>query len=288
MKPTLEKAMHLPPKSRFLILAASLAVTAALANWGGDRLVLHVYAETPINVRPYVMDYDNIVVKGTTEKVIGHVTESRRSDGAKHSMGIYYAASAGQPDAVFRGVDLPDGTVAFISDVVHAKSTARRPAADQARLNADAFFDRAAPGCTSKNVIGETVEGTDVLFGYSAVRISMLTGKDEASRHAGLSRVVDWRLPEFNCVIAQEFLQTRSSQTDEWKTTQGNRLTGLVAREPDPALFTNWLNYDEMKPSDAGRKVAMVQSLTPEACPKCSAPDPSDANYMKWRSQNGN
>src|SRR5271166_117808 len=268
--------------ARSSAVAALLAVLAAAGYWGGKLAFVHVYADEPINVRPYVMSYDSIVVHDGVERIVGRTTESRRHDGALHYIGTHYGQSPKQQDAAFRRVDLPDGMTAFISDAVHAKSTGRRPQADVARQNAANFFDRTGPDCASKEGARETIEGTDVLFGYSAVRISQFTGKDKAAQDAGLSRDVDWRLPDFNCVIAQEFLQTRGSKTDKWKTTQGNRLTAIAATEPDPALFTNWLGYDEMKPSDIGRKIAIAQGLTPETCPRCFAPDPSDSNYRKW------
>jgi hypothetical protein len=264
-------------------VAVLLAVLAAVGYWGGKLAFVHVYADEAINVRPYVMSYDSIVVHDGIEKIVGRTTESRRHDGAMHYIGTHYGQSAKQQDATFRRVDFPDGMTAMISDAVHAKSTGRKPQADVARQNAAIFFDRTGPDCASKEGARETIEGTDVLFGYTAVRIYQFTGKDKAAQDAGLSRVVGWRLPDFNCVLAQDFSQIRASKTAEWKTTQGNRLTAIAATEPDPALFTNWLGYDEMKPSDVGRKMAIAQGLTPETCPRCFAPDPSDANYKKWR-----
>jgi hypothetical protein len=263
-----------------------LAVLAATGYWGGRLVFVHVYAQGTINVRPYVMDYDSIVVHDGVEKIVGRTTESRRHDGAMHYIGTHYGQSPKQQDATFRRVDLPDGTTALISDAVRAKSTARKPQAEVARQKASTFFDRTGPECASKEEVivrGETVEGTDILFGYPAVRISELIGKDEATRKAALSRVVAWRLPAFNCVVAQDLSQIRTSKTEEWKTTQGNRLTAIAATEPDPTLFTNWLSYDEMKPSDIGRKMAIAQGLTPQTCPRCFAPDPSDVNYKKWQ-----
>jgi hypothetical protein len=272
--------------TRFATAAAVLAVLAATGYWGGRLVFVHVYAQGTINVRPYVMDYDSIVVHDGVEKIVGRTTESRRHDGAMHYIGTHYGQSPKQQDATFRRVDLPDGTTALISDAVRAKSTARKPQAEVARQKASTFFDRTGPECASKEEVivrGETVEGTDILFGYPAVRISELIGKDEATRKAALSRVVAWRLPAFNCVVAQDLSQIRTSKTEEWKTTQGNRLTAIAATEPDPTLFTNWLSYDEMKPSDIGRKMAIAQGLTPQTCPRCFAPDPSDVNYKKWQ-----
>jgi endo-1,4-beta-D-glucanase Y len=167
---------------------------------------------------------------------------------------------------------------AMIVDEVHAKSTGRKPQADVDRQKAENFFSRTGPDCTKQGTINETAEGTDTLFGYTAVRFSAWIGENKTERDAALSRDVSWRLPEFNCVIAQDFWQTRASKTEQWKTTQGNRLTSIAAAEPDPALFTNWLNYDEMKPSDITRKIAIAHGCTP----RCFAPDPTDANYEKW------
>jgi len=261
-------------------LSALLAVLAVAGYYGGKLLFVHVYAQSAISVRPYVMERDNIVVQGGAEKIIGHTTESRRHDGAIHTVGVRYPTDLNLPgpkgNLVFRRVDFTDGNTAFIVDEVRAKSTARRPINDQARRNVENFFSRTGPGCTEKGAVNETVEGTDTLFGYSAIRLSVVGGKD------GLSRALYWRLPEFNCVVAEDYTQTRGSQSDEWKTTMGNRLTAFEADEPQPDLFTNWLSYDEMKPSDIQRRQAMARGITPDECPKCFAPDPSDVNYKKW------
>jgi hypothetical protein len=279
----IQRVVRSPSDRRFATACALLAVLAASGYWGGKMLFVRVYAQSTINVRPYVMDYDSISVHDGVERIIGRTTESRRHDGAMHYNGIHYGQSPKQQDATFRRVDLPDGTAALISDAIHAKSTVHKPRADVARQIEATFFDRTGPDCASKEGAKETIEGTDVLFGYSAVRISQLTGKNKAAQEAGLSRVVAWRLPEFNCVVAQDFSQTRASKTEEWKTTFGNRLTAIAATEPNPALFTNWLGYDEMKPSEIGRKIAIAQGLTPQTCPRCFAPDPSDVNYKKWQ-----
>jgi len=228
------------------------------------------------------MNYDNIMVHDGVEKIIGHTTESRRHDGATHMSGVFYAAVPGQQNFTARRVDFPDGNTAMISDAVHAKSSARRPQDDVARQNKADFFDRVGPDCSSKEGARETIEGTDTLFGYSAVRFSQLTGKDRATQEAALSRFVSWRLPDFNCVEVQGFSQTSASKTEEWKTTQGNRLISITATEPDPALFTNWLGYDEMKPSDIARRIAIAQGANPHCCLNFLAPDPSDTNYEKW------
>lgn len=269
-------------KKRSATVVVLLAALTAIGYRTGKLLFVHVYADEPIKVRPYVLTYDNIVVHDGVEKVIGRTTESRRHDGAKHMSGVFYAAVPGQQDLIARRVDLPDGTTAMISDAVHAKSSARKPQADVARQNKADFFDRTGPDCISKEGARETMEGTDTLFGYSAVRFSQLTGKDRATQEAALSRFVSWRLPDFNCFEVQDFSQVRASKAEEWKTTQGNRLTGITATEPDPALFTNWLGYDEMKPSDVARRIAVAQGLTPQTCPRCFAPDSSDVNYKKW------
>jgi len=252
---------------KFAKAAVLLAALAATGYVGGKLLYVRVYAQSKINVRPYVMEYDNIEVHGGVEKIIGRTTELRRSDGAMSSVITHYPTDGislpgPKGNIVFRNAQFTDGRLAFISDEVHAKSTARRPALEQARHNAETFFNRVGPDCTEKGAVNETVEGTDTLFGHPAVRFSVLTAKDS------LPREVVWRLPEFKCVIAQNYLQKRDNQSAEWNTTLGNRLTAFTAAEPDPGPFTNWLNYDEMKPSDIGRRLAMAQGITPGSMPE--------------------
>jgi hypothetical protein len=269
-------------KGKFAKATVLVAALAATGYLGGRLLYVNVYAQSKINVRPYVMEYDNIAVHDGVEEITGRTTELRRSDGAMSSVITRYPTDGARlpgpkGNIVFRNAQFTDGRLAFISDEAHAKSTARRPALEQARHNAETFFSRVGPDCREKGVSNETIEGTETLFGHPAVRLSVLTAKD------GLSREVMWRLPEFNCVIAQNYLQKRDNQSAEWKTNLGNRLTAFTATDPDPAFFTNWLGYDEMKPSDIGRKIAIAQGLTPETCRRCFSPDPSDANYRKWQ-----
>lgn len=238
-----------------------------------------------IKVRPYVIDYDNLVVHDGVEKIIGHTTESRRGDGATGS--VFYPTPT-HPDTpnpkgeiVFRRIDFSDGISAMIVDEVQAKSTQRYAQADVARQNKADFFDRTGPDCFSKEGARETMEGTDTLFGYSAVRFSQLTGKDKVTQEAALSRVIFWMLPDFNCAEVQDFSQVRASKTEEWRTTQGNRLTKIAAIEPDPAPFTNWLGYEEMKPFEIVRRV-MALRCDVDPCEMPNMPNGSDASYEKW------
>lgn len=270
--------MRSPISTRCATVAASLVLLAAPGYWGGKLIFVHVYADEPINVKPYVMTYDSIVVHGGVEKVVERSPESRRHDGAIHNVGTHYGNSP-KDDLTSRRVDFPDGTAAAIVDSIHAKSTIHKPKADLAREIDKTFFGRVGPDCLLKGIKNETVDGTDTLFDYSAVRLirsSPIAGKD------GLSREVDWRLPEFNCASVQFFLQIQDHKTGEWKTTMGNRLTSISATEPDPDIFTNWLNYDEMRPSDIKRRIGIARGETPQTCPGCFSPDPSDVNYRKW------
>src|SRR6185437_14806893 len=89
----------------------------------------------------------------------------------------------------------------------------------------------------------ELPDGEDTMYGVQAIRlVRQSAGSTE--------RMVSWRLPDFECAEVQTFKQNANAATGDWETIQGVRLTGFVATDPDPTIFTNWQNYAEMTPSD--------------------------------------
>jgi hypothetical protein len=74
----------------------TLVVLAAMGYWGGKKLFVHVYAQA-VNVLPYTMNYDNIVVHDGVEKIVGRTIESRRRDGAIHRASTHYQTNSTPP-----------------------------------------------------------------------------------------------------------------------------------------------------------------------------------------------
>jgi hypothetical protein len=85
----------------------------------------------------------------------------------------------------------------------------------------------------------------------------------------------------FNCLVVQDYTQVQALNGD-WQTTQGKRLTAFREAEPDPVPFTDWLGYTEMAPVAMKAKWSLAHGFTPENCPACFRPDPSDKNYANW------
>lgn len=258
---------------RVIVKAAALACLTLIAVYGGRKLFVHVYAQSPTRIRPYHLEDEQIFVKDGKEKILSRTTKVRNQTGAIHELSVRYGDKSGAPghgDVTFRSARFPDGTTALIQDSIRAKATAKLPEKELAARNASL---RHPADCVEP---GEIVEAHEQLFGQDAIRESIPQDKE------GKKRLLGWRLLGFDCLVAQDFMQERSSTAEPWQTVMGNRLTVFYEAEPDPVLFTNWQGYAEMKPSDMKRKWAQAEGFTPETCAPCFQPDPSDGNYVKW------
>lgn len=251
-----------------------LSAAAVLAYVVGHVWLLRTYAQSDVQVRPYVAQMEDFIVKNGKQVVVERRTVSRRSDGSVHMGGILYRPD-GTEAARIRRVDLADGTVVGpIVDSVRAKATGH---VGSEQLAAEKQFDENPP--TQCALPGEQVDGEDTLFGFRAIRLTrQALGQDSV-------RYLFWRLPDFQCAQVQSFRQQRSSSDQQWTTMVGLRLVSFVPAAPSADLFTNWSGYQEMKPSDIKRAMAQKDGLTPQTCSTCFAGDPSDQNYAKMHLQ---
>jgi hypothetical protein len=259
-------------KSKLSISILVAAVVIALGYTGGKWIFVRAFASANLNVRPFIaqaMDYT--VVSG--QKRISEVEIiARRSDGATEKTGTFYNAN-GTVKIALRRVDFPDGYTGMIIDSLRAKATGHKPAAMLAGEK-DFFFNPPAQ-CLMGS--GETLAGTDTLFGQRAFRV-IRQGSPGA-----LVRIVEWRLADFNCAPVQGYVQRRPSAAAEWQTQAGRELTAFSAANPDPKFFTGWEGYNEMKPSDIMSKLAQRSGITPQRCPQCFAGDlKGDMTYFEW------
>ena len=261
--------MVITTSSRGLVHSALFVLfVVTVGFWGGHRAVVRVFAAAELEVRPYVMHLsDYTVVDGTPTLTMTEI-ESRRRDGAIHKVETP-AGQQGGP-AVFRRVDFPDGRTAMIVDSVRAKSTGYLPRSQVAARNAETTSP--PPGCVHA---GEVADGETSLLGQPAVRVIMQPGPD------AVTRAIVTRLIAFNCIPTETVLQHRAAVSDNWQTTGEVRVTAFEEVDPDAALFTNWSDYEEMKPSDIKRRIAQKAGVSPQQCPKCFEDDASDANYLK-------
>lgn len=242
-----------------------VGLTLGSHHIGGRKPLVYADAK-PRQPRPFHMESEQIVVKDGKEKIVSNETEDHSRTGVTHKLMVRHSPNK---DIVFRSVEGVDGSVALIMDEIHAKSTAMPPAETRADRN---FNARRPVDCVEG---AEVVDGHEQLFGQDAVRVSIKQKGDLETR------LLAWKLLEFNCLIAQDYAQVKGPD-GEWHTTQGNRLTAFREAEPDPALFTSWRGYTEMKPGDMKAKWSQANGLTPESCPQCFQPDPSDKNYASW------
>lgn len=261
--------MKLP--SRIAIGIAALAAVVCLGYWGGRQIFIRAFAQTDLNIRPYIADDIQFYVANGKQIVSATEITARRKDGAFRRAETFYRPD-GTTEFTLSRVEFPDGYVAMVSDYIRGKSTGTRSSAQVAGiknslLNSPPHCAYSVPGLT------ETVEGEDTLFGFKAYRVIRPLASEK--------RYLSWRLPDFNCVVVQSLEQTFDETTNSWQTTAGKRLTAFAEVTPDPQIFTDWSIYSEMKPSDLKRAVYTKSGITAAQCPKCfGSEEESDTNYQ--------
>lgn len=252
-------------KIRWLVVSAGVAVLGYLS---ARVFFIHTYAQSELQVRPYIAAQVSFASTSGKEVIFDRRTESRRRDGSVHKLGVMYR-SDGSEAGTFRRVDFADGVVGMIVDKIQAKATGR---VDSSRLAAyKAFVLNPPPNCASR---GYKVDGEELLFGHRAI---LLTRQTDAGSNL---RELSWALPDFNCATVQSYKQERTTADEEWRTISGLRLISFVEADPDARDFTNWSQYQEMRPSELKRKLAETAGLTPQSCSQCFADDPSDREYQ--------
>jgi hypothetical protein len=258
-------------KKTWLGTVVAWTATTVLVVAVGFAAARHLYfsagAESDLDVRPYVMQQVSFNSSTGTEKILERRTESRRRDGSIHRAGTLYR-SDGTEVTTIRRVDLADGLIGMIADAIRSKATGR---IGRRRLAAQKeFMKNPPPDCLSQ---GYALEGEETLFGHRAIRLSRRTAPES------LERELAWALPDFNCVIVQGYTEQRPNLGGAWTTVYGLRLISFVEIDPDEDVFRNWARYEEMKPTDLKRRLAEQAGLTPQACPSCFTPEPSDVEY---------
>jgi len=259
-------------KSKKLVGALGVMFLLVTLHYSsGKQVFTRVFASTDLNVRPYVMEKIHFIVSEGKEIVTAKVIESRRRDGATHESHTYFNHD-GTVAQEGRRFELPDGYTGMVMDSIRSKSTIRIPDAEAASKKTDLM--NPPPQCARP---GEIVEGEESLFGNQTMRIVQQAKSDS------LERNVTWRMPNFNCVTVQTWLQKRAEPMGEWKTYQGIRFSAFAEADPDPRIFVDWRGYEELKPSDLKRKLLRKNGVTPEQCPQCFEDDPSDKKYLESR-----
>lgn len=260
--------------ARWFVIVAALVFVAGLTFYIGQRAVIQALASVDLNLRPFVSEQTDYVVKDGKEVVTAKMTVARTSSGATIKTGTAYLPD-GKAITGVRRIDLPDGFVAMVFDSLKAKSTGRKPAVTLAQTK-DAVLNT-PPNCVYN---GEQLDGEDYLQGQRTLRITR-------TQQDGLGRSVVWKLPDYNCEIVQMVIQKKlvGGPSDSWETTAGSHLTMFHDSEPDNALLSGFAEYEEMKPSEATRRLAQSMGLSePKACPTCKPGSP-DAEYEKWHQQ---
>jgi hypothetical protein len=246
-----------------------LSLVAVVAACAAGLISLRALASPESTPRSFVMQQEHYVVQNGNEVLVLRQTESRRSDGARHLEGTYEPQPGGRA-ATFRRIDLPDGTEAMLIDDIKTKTTGMMK--EEAERRKAQLAKEIPANCLS---VGDELTGEETLFGFKAFRI-----RTQASKEA-LRRNIVWKLPDFHCIIVQVVAEKRESQSSPWIRTNEVRLVSFRAVEPDSRVFDIPSDYEEMKPSDAKRKLSRSQGQTPETCPKCFEDDPADAVYEK-------
>jgi hypothetical protein len=248
-----------------------LLLVAVVATCAAELISLRGHASPQSTNGPFVMRQEHYVVQNGNEVLVLRQTESRRSDGARHLEGTYEPQPGGKA-ATFERLDLPDGTEATLIRAIKAKTTVMKK--EEAERRKAQLAKEVPTNCLS---VGDELTGEETLFGFRALRIRTQTSKE------ALRRDTHWRLPDFRCTTVQAVIEKRESQSSPWIRANEARLVSFRAVDPDPAEFEIPKDYEEMKPSDAKRKLSKSQGQTPETCPKCFEDDPTDALYEKLK-----
>lgn len=247
---------------------ALCAGIGALGYFTAREVFVRTYAQTDIQVRPFVAQQIGFKIVAGREVMLERKTESRRRDASVHKVGTMYRDD-GTEAGTFRRVDFADGLVGMIIDSIKAKATGRNRPRRVAAYKA--FLLNPPPNCASR---GYVVDGEEWMFGQRAIRLIRQASPES------LEREMSWMLPDFNCATLQMFMQRKDATSGQWQTAFGFRLVSFIEVDPEENVFSNWSHYEEMKPSDLKRKLAEKAGLTPQTCPECFASDHSDMNYQ--------
>jgi len=261
-------------RMRFIVAATFLVGITAFGYLAGKKGFRNVRAASELNVKPFVMQYADYTVTDNRQTVTARYTKGRKSDGSFYALGTMYSPN-GEVLSEFRRVDdLTNGTTVFIVDLVHAKSTGGIDKRNWAHQKESLLHPPENCAWT-----GDAVDGQEVMFGYTAIRVVQHDGAQSVERH------IDWRLPEFSCETVQSQIQKRDNPSQPWRTTLGSQLTSFAEIQPDDKQFTYWNEYSEMKPSDIKRAVSRLKGLTPDSCEQCFKDEESDAAYAAYHAR---
>lgn len=242
---------------------------AAAVFYGTRKATMNVYANQPISTRPYVMFRDNFRVEAGKEVFANRDTIAQRQDGA-----LVRVMVNPKDGSTVRRIDDPSHDyVGMWFDKLKLKSTGHPP------TNAIAVHKQQIQNPPQNCLFGvyEFVDGEDVLLGHKALRIIQQVP-------SGLDRQVSWRFAEFGCVTVQSYHQARLAASAEWATTDGTRLMAFAAQEPDTRLFSDAVDYSEVKPSDTRRRMMLDAGIDEKKCKDCLVNEPDDdVTYRQWQ-----
>jgi len=249
---------------RVILTLLTIIAVGCVGYIAGRWVFIRAFASTDLQLKPYVAQIEHFTLGAGNGGVVSTELVVRRRDGATlRSFTLFKSDGTSVPA---KRVDFPDGYTGMIIDSIRAKATGVN---DARTISSRKYSVMNPPAQCLYN--GEVLDGQEALFGHTAFRIIRQARPDQ--------RDVVWRFPEYSCAVLQVFHQTLGGDS-AWQVIGGLRLVALVETDPDPRAFTNWSDYEEMKPSDMKRKLLRNSGVTPEKCKECFSDDPSDNGYL--------
>jgi hypothetical protein len=227
---------------------AGLLITLGAASFYVSRATTRgTLAKTPLSATPFVLQWEYYSFEEDPEgRLVKKETVAQRLDGTRVRV-----ASAGPLTwgVSIRQIRFPGGRVLSIADSIRAKTT--WPASREGVSDTFSVAFPAKPeGCVSPGWIlvrKDTVQGLEVSVVSSAP--------------PGHERIIDWRAPALGCASIK--YQSEAHQSDgSYKLAIESRIVSLDLVEPDPSLFDEGRDYEEVKPSELQRRLLTSQGVT--------------------------
>jgi len=173
-----------------------------------------------------------------------------------------------------RRVNFPDGTLVFVSDDAHSKSTMRNSVqAGQIEV----AHTNVPPARDPKTCAlpGQQILGNEIVAGVQAyTTVSSLN-----SPNSSTDRLLETFLPAYGCVRVSMVQQHKEASEDKWQPHNGVRFVSLVPGAPDASKFSVD-GLKEVNVTSLKQATLIAHGVTQQKCPKCFEPDyKSDLHY---------
>jgi len=217
-------------------------------------------AEAQVTTTGFVLEMNVYHPEG---QLVGATTVARRSDGTRVQISPIGPVAWG---IAGRRITFMDGRVISLVDTVAAKTTWPLMS-KEALASIKARMVHPPPNCVFE---GEIFLGEDMVLNHHVVVIKTPNQN---------SPITNWRAADLGCEGLQFRVETRQADGSFMVTSEGKPVS-LQLADPDPELFGEGTNYEELKPSDVQRKILQRIGI-PETSELHSQVEPLDREYLR-------